>query len=316
MRIEQGNSSAPKKPSGGAKSNKPFIIIGIAVVAIALVVAGFFLIKGMSGKPNDDTSSITPVSSEDNTSSTDEGDVPEVVDEFDPELGILTKFVDQFMLNREFIGHISIPNTLLDIDVVLGADNSYYLNHNLNRESDPYGIPFADMNARFSHENQSPIVTMYGHNSKNGDYFEAVKSYKDIDFYKENPLIQFDTIYGSGTYKIIGTFSMFVEGDFFKYHHYHNVDEKDFNTYLKELDRVNYYETDIDVKFGDNLIALSTCSDEIIESPTTPYRDVLVARKVRPGESTEVDTSKIVPNQDVVMPDGWIKKFGKKTPFQ
>lgn len=320
MRIEQGNSGAPKKPTGngaGKNQKKILMIAAIAVVAVALIVGGIFLFKSLGGE-DEVVSSEPPISSDTPSSEPDEPVVDEVVDEFDPEYGILSKFVEQYEANRDFLGHISIPNTLLDIDVAMSPDesNSYYLERNLAKEYDPYGIPFADGRARFGHGIQSPIATIYGHNSKNGDYFEGVKSYKDIEYYKQNPIIEFDTIYGSGKYKIIGVFSMFVKGDFFAYHDYTNVDEADFDKYLTELDKVNYYDSGIDVEFGDNIIALSTCSDEIINSTTTPYRDVLVARKVRPGEDVEVDVENIKPNLDMVMPEGWVKKFGKENPYK
>lgn len=333
MKIEQRTGAAPaKKPTGnggnGSNGNpkKLIVIIAIVVVAIALIIAGIFLMKNLGGK-GETSSSSEPISSDAGTSSeTVEEPVASEPDEFDPELGILAKFTEQYKSNKDFIGHISIPNTLLDSEVAKApptdTKNAYYLNHNMKKEVDPYGIPYVDYRADIAMGFQSPIVTIYGHNSKNGDYFESVKDYKDIEYYKANPLIQFDTIYGSSTYKIIGRFTLNVFFDklgndfYFPYHDYVNTDEAKFKEYLKSLDKVNYYDSGIDVEWGDQLLVLSTCNDEIQGPSNTPYRDVLVARKVRPGESTSVDVSKIQPNKDMLIPAGWQKKFGKENPYK
>lgn len=281
----------------------------ISTVALLLTAAAATGCGSLSDK-NDDTSS---------NSSAESNSAPvSSAEQFDAEHGVLSKFKDKYVENNEFLGHIKIPGTLLDNDVMLGVDNDFYLDHNIKRESDPYGVPFVDYRASVGKDLQSSILTIYGHNSKNGDYFEAVKSYKDIEFYKKHPIIEFDTLYGSGQYKIIGRFTEYVKSGtkFFNYHDYVNLDEALFDEYMKELDKRNYYNSGIDVEFSDQLIALSTCNDEIEGWRDTPYRDVLVARKVRPGESAEVDVEKIEPNEDMIMPKGWQEKFGKENPYR
>lgn len=327
MKMEQG-AGAPKKPQKKGGIN-PALIAIIAVVVVGLGVGGFFLFKNLgadapAGTSSDPTSS--DVSSD--TSSGDEGDVSSAVfgeDEEEPlnaELGILDKFTEQYNRNNDFIGRVYVPNTLLDSEVVQGDDNEFYLNNDMDKKYFAWGVPFLDYRALFLTDYQSDILTLYGHNSKNGDYFESVKDYQKIDYYKANPIIHFDTIYGNGTYKIIGRFTEYVAGDFFHYHDHFNLNhpsdpqEERFNNYLKELDKINLYETDIDVKFGDQLLVLSTCNDEIQGPKDTPYRDVLVARKVRPGEDPTVNVDNIKPNLDVVMPDGWVKKYGKANPYK
>lgn len=93
------------------------------------------------------------------------------------------------------------------------------------------------------------------------------------------------------------------------------MSEEQFDYFMDQVYKRTYFNTDVDVKFGDNLLTLSTCDTDVINSNTTPYRMALVARKVRPGEVMDVDVSKAEINKDVTMPDGWIKKFGKQTPF-
>lgn len=296
----------------------------IAIIAVVLIVAAIVLGVLVINKYARHQSTLndlkdlisSEVSSDNGDESSSSGEDVSSQEEFDQQTGVLSKFAELYKLNKDFIGWISVPGTKLDTPVVLGPDQSYYLTHSLKKEYDPFGVPYIDSRATVIDGYQSDVLTIYGHNSKDGTYFESVKNYSDINYYKEHPIIEFDTIYGTAKYIIIGRFTEYVKGDFFNYHDYVNLTEKQFNTYLKELDKRNYYNTGIDVKYGDSLIALSTCNDDLAPAKGTPYRDVLVARKVRDGEEATVDVSKITPNTDMVMPKGYQDKYGKANPYK
>ena len=42
---------------------------------------------------------------------------------------------------------------------------------------------------------------------------------------------------------------------------------------------------------------------------------VVVARKVRPGESYAVDTASAKANTDMIMPEVWVQQNGKANPY-
>ena len=56
--------------------------------------------------------------------------------------------------------------------------------------------------------------------------------------------------------------------------------------------------TSVDVRYGDEFLTLSTCSNEF-----EPSRFVIFARKTRKGEDTEVDTSAAYLNPQAKEPD-------------
>ncbi|MFZ2537506.1 MAG: class B sortase [Oscillospiraceae bacterium] len=358
MKMQNGEHGSKKKSksSGGfikdtfiiskndtaqRKTGKIISIIALVLIVASIVLGGLMISKYVIAKINNDNMEdlipTSEVSSDAGVSGTDgEGVIAPTPDEFDKD-GILLGLSDLYQLNNEVIGWINIPGTKLDYPVAKRPNNEdpkiangYYLNHTLEKKINPFGTPFSDYRATFANGYQSANVTIYGHNSKSGDFFETVKYYKDIEFYKENPIINFDTIYGKGQYKVIGRFTEFVDPNqpFFAYHDFvdFNPNAADavqnaeaqarHNEFMTELGKRNYYESGVDVKFGDNFITLSTCNDEIQGAQDTPYRDVLVARKVRPGEDATVDVSKIQKNTDVIMPAGWIKKFGKENPYK
>ena len=67
--------------------------------------------------------------------------------------------------------------------------------------------------------------------------------------------------------------------------------------------------TGVDVKPSDELLTLSTCSYEFKDA-----RYVVVARKVRFGESATVDTSGATMNPTPLYPDIWYQLFGGTKP--
>ena len=66
------------------------------------------------------------------------------------------------------------------------------------------------------------------------------------------------------------------------------------------MDR-SYFFTDVDIKYGDKLLTLSTCHWPFGESVDTRW--VVFARKLRPGETEDVDVSKAYRNYQVKMFD-------------
>lgn len=81
--------------------------------------------------------------------------------------------------------------------------------------------------------------------------------------------------------------------------------EEDFNLFVQSVLRRSLINTNVDVEYGDQLLTLSTCTYEFSEA-----RFVVVARKVREGESTEVDTASASMNSNPLMPDVWYELYG------
>lgn len=304
-------------------AGKIISIVAALLIIAALVLGVMLLFKYVSKDQKlEEVKKLYPTSSEQTVSNTDENGEPILIEEptqIDPETGVMKEFNDLYKLNADVVGYIKIEGTKLDMPVVKGNDNVYYLNHTLKKEYDPFGVPFADYRTSIFQTEQSDNITIYGHAAADGTFFAPVKAYKDMEFYKEHPIVQFDTIYGKGQYKVLAIMMINTDlrsPELFNYHDYIDMDEDQFNYFIKTVREHSYYENDdVDVYYGDNLITLSTCDTEIDASNTTPYRMALVARQIRPGEKLTVDVSQVKENSDVIMPEAWQKKTGKKTPF-
>ena len=114
---------------------------------------------------------------------------------------------------------------------------------------------------------------------KSGKMFGTLKNYKDESFYKDHPVIQFDTIYEKGTYEIMYVFSEVVHEEAevtFKYYQFINANSEDeYNSYMKDMSEMSLYDTGVSSAYGDALITLSTC-----DYTQGAERFVIVAKKV------------------------------------
>ena len=225
--------------------------------------------------------------------------------------GYREQFRALYGINPDIKGWITIPNTTVDYPVVQTTDNDYYLNHTFERNYNTVGVPFIDYRCSFgpSLSDFSDNTIIYGHNIKSNKMFHEVLKYADLDFYKQNPTFQLNTVYQDYTCKVIAAY--ITNGDMslpdsFAYHNFINASsEEEYFQYLNESVQRSFYYTGVDVEYGDKLVTLSTCTYEYDNA-----RFVLLARLVREGEDTQVDVSQARNNPAPFYTQGYCQKFG------
>ena len=209
---------------------------------------------------------------------------------------VLTDTAKAFLeINPDTVGYIRIPDTKIDNMVVKGTDNDYYLNHNVYGEKRQAGSIFVDYRCTIGTYYDSPNIIIYGHNQKDNTMFGHMDLYKsDIEYWKENPIIYFNTNYENNAYLIIATFVTNEKpehdnGYVFDYWNYINFnDDYKFSTWKQEVLDRTLFTTGYDFDESDEYITLSTCSSE-----WEPARHVIIARKLRSNEDVEnIDTEK------------------------
>ena len=226
--------------------------------------------------------------------------------------GYSKDFAALWELNPDTVGWISIDGTALDYPVVQTTDNTKYYRMNFEGEYSEHAVPFVD--ATDDLQKPSTNVIVYGHNIRtDGQMFNILKGYTDLSFYQEHPVIDFNSVYHDGQYKIISVFytnTHAEHGKIFPYHEF--IDAQDAQQTQDYIDSVlvrSIINTGVDVRSDDQLLTLSTCSYEFKDA-----RFVVVARKVRKGESASVDTSAAVMNPNPLYPDVWYQLFGGTKP--
>lgn len=236
---------------------------------------------------------------------------------FDPKTGIYNRFKKLYNQNKDCVGWLSIPNTKTNNPVYKTTDNDFYLTHNALKEKSVYGSLFCDYRDIITRIGNSKNVTIYGHHMKDGTMLAQLHNYKDITFYKDNPTVTFDTIYGTGgEYKVFACMitnskSEDDNGYFFDFAVPSFKSDSDFLKWIEQIRRRSLYVTPVDVKASDEIITMSTCTYEI---KGKNLLCVVAARKVRSGESTSVNTTEAYKNSKIIYPAAWYQRFGGSKP--
>lgn len=240
----------------------------------------------------------------------------EVADE-----GHFIAFDDLLAVNADTRGWIKIPNTQVDNvivhrkqDEVKSADDYYYLSRNFEQKHSRYGTLFFGVDNRVEPNFRSQNLTIHGHHMRNGQMFGDLKKFRDLNFYKQNPVFTMDTIYSKGSYKIFAVFITNAlpehdNGVVFPYMIPDFSSEDEFINFTNELKSRSLFSIPVDIKADDKLVTLSTCEYDFKQA-----RLVVVARAVREGESEEVDVNNAVQNNQIVYPQIWYDQFGGKKP--
>ena len=122
----------------------------------------------------------------------------------------------------------------------------------------------------------------------------------------------FDTLDGQGDWKIISVFktnTLKEQGELFNYLMIDFSSDKDFLDFVYNVRIRSLIDTPVDIGKNDQLIILSTCSYELND-----FRTVVVARKVREGESAAVEVKNAKMNENPLMPEGYYARYGGEAP--
>lgn len=207
--------------------------------------------------------------------------------------------------SQDVRGWVKISGTLINNVVMADPDGSqFYIDHNMDGQSSVSGEIFA------SHLNKmdgtDDNIILYGHNMKSGYYFAYINHYvpnvyssEPLAFYKVHPTIMLQRDGGEcEVYKVFAGIVVNTDpqyGEVFDYTsktQFYSAD--DFNEYILNVMDRSWFYTDVDLQYGDKLLTCSTCYWPI--SRDVPTRFAVIARKVRPGESEEVDTTTAIRN--------------------
>ena len=226
-----------------------------------------------------------------------------VVEEKRLENGMLEQMAALLEKNEDIVGWIQVPNTPIDYAVTQRKKdtlNSFYLNHDVNKEYNAAGNPFLDYrNDVGSNNTLSKCSIIYGHHRRNGTMFAKLKYYDDVEFYKQNPVITFDTLYDRKKWVVFANFRATASSDtgkIFKYIRTSFKDDTEFLNFVAAIKKRSKIITPVEVNADDKILLLSTCSYE-----KSNWRMVIAARQLREGETT-VDVTSAELNPTPLMP--------------
>lgn len=195
--------------------------------------------------------------------------------------GILYQYDALWQRNHEMAGWLEIKGTNIAYPVMYTPD---YVEKYLRRAFDG---SYAISGTLFLGDGWDPdgnYGLIYGHNMDDGAMFgHLLDYYSDAETAKKYSKIEFDTLTETREYELVAAFYSRIYGDYeegvFRYYDYVGLpNEEYFDQYFASVRKEAVYDTGIDVRWGDKILVLSTCSYH-----TTNGRFVVVAR-YRPPE--------------------------------
>lgn len=203
---------------------------------------------------------------------------PETVMETIPETTapeILEQYRQLYEENPDLFGWITIPGSQIDYPVMRTPDEpEKYLHANFQGEYSFAGTPFLEDACTLESDN----IIIYAHNMLDGSMFRGLFRYEQSNYWRDNPIIQFNTLYEEGEYEILAAFYdrvYYKTEDCFKFYQFIDAEnEEDFNEAIGQFKSKALYDTGVTAQYGDKLITLVTCSYHVDNG-----RFVVVARK-------------------------------------
>lgn len=230
------------------------IIIWGFVLLFAIYTAADYGIKSYKNKSMYEKMkhSVESVSTETISSA-----APETEETTEAQKVILEKYAGLKADNEDFQGWIKIPNTQADYPVYKSSDNEFYLDRDAYKQKNSAGSIFMDYRNTSTIEDKNTIL--YGHSMKDGSMFAGIMKYKNLEFLKENPIIEFDSLYEERKWEI---FSVYITDTEFYYIETDFADVNVYENFLNSVKEKSMFETGVQVTTGDTILTLSTCSYE------------------------------------------------------
>ena len=256
--------------------NKKYIII-LSLLIVILAISSFFIIKEFAEnkKEIDIYDDLQEIVIEENTD-IDTTNVDTEIEKSEGESSNKYNLENIAKINSDVVGWIKIENTNIDYPVMQNED--YYLHRNIYKNYSSHGTPYL---AEYCNIQYSDNLIIYGHHMNDNSMFAQLDNYKKHSFYENHKYIKFYSYYNGKTiektYEVAIAFKTVVYSDKgFKYYNYTNFsDVQELNDFIENCRKLEFYNTGIDINYGDKLITLSTC-----EYSQKNGRIVVVAKQI------------------------------------
>lgn len=248
----------------------------------------------------------------------------------DPQTGEMIEWLEYndiarrlLSMNPDLVGYVRIEGTEVSYPVVQKKElsdpnlnpNDYYLYRTFKQEGSKSGCIFMDYRNRFDEVvehrrivDNSGNVFIYGHNMNNRTMFGSLRDYvNNPSFYSAHPIVEYSSLYKDYKFKIFAIFV--VDGEDYTSEYAFDcwntldfADEDAFYDYVNNAKKRTMINTNVDVKYGDQLLSLYTCNGLVQNAKL-----ILMCREVRAGEDLLAGTENATLNDNVLYPMAYYK---------
>lgn len=167
-------------------------------------------------------------------------------------------FSDLKKINNEVVAWLIVDGTNINYPIVKTSDNSYYLDHDINKMSTINGWTFMDYRNNSDMSDNNTIF--YGHNLFNKTAFGSISNLFTNGWYNSsNHKIIVLTESGKYMYEIFSIYYSEPDSSYLK-NNYSNREH--YQEFLNNIIGKSQRNFSVEVTADDNIITLSTCTDD------------------------------------------------------
>lgn len=249
------------------KKRKIFLVTGIVLIAIFVfatsrVVKVFYDYKKADEAHAEILDNYVVPNSEPSTPQETESGSPkptepeEIPEETREKAPVTIDFETLLENNRDVVGWLYCPDTVIHYPVARGKDNDYYLHRGLDGNYLYCGTLFADYRNGEPGEDANYII--YGHSMRNGTMFGTLANYKQQAYYDQHPVMYYLT--PNGNYKLELFAGLVVKHNDRAY--LPKQSKEEFFQLLQDYKAKSTFQSDVVPEHTDTIVTLSTCSYE------------------------------------------------------
>ncbi len=209
-----------------------------------------------------------------------------------------TRFAALWSRNQDIVAWLSVPQQNVAFPVVQSPDSTFYAIRNFDREPSLYGTTYLAPGASLVEDSN---LTLFGNNMADGQMFAHLENYRSLTYYRENPVLSFETVYGgvSSNYKVCAVFV--IDPDETMAFDYQTLktpaDSQAWQDLIADIEARSLICTPVDLREGDHLLTLSTPVEDFDGA-----RLIVMARRTRSGEVKSVSTDDAVYHASPLLP--------------
>ncbi len=161
--------------------------------------------------------------------------------------------------NPDTVGWLTVNNTTVNYPVVQSTNNSYYLNHDFNKNANSLGWIFMDYRNSAYELDQNTVI--YGHNlARDKIMFGNLSATLNPNWYTKanNQYITFNTASGDMQWRIFSIYIIAATNDYL-YNAFETQEE--FLNFANAMKARSINDFGVEIKENDKILTLSTCQN-------------------------------------------------------
>lgn len=177
--------------------------------------------------------------------------------------------------NNEIVANLEIKN-VFNTPIAQTDDNTFYLKHDLYRDSNEDGTPFLDYRNKSLNDKK---VIIYGKENNANTGYTNIKNYLNQNYYNNHSIIDLYTEESKRSFKI---FSCFTETEDFDYTNLNSYNGLTYYEHLTKLKNKSLYDTGVEIDNNSRIIVLEL----LVKTPDNSKKTIVVLGVELPKDQT------------------------------